>query len=263
MNRVTKKAWYALCLLFVNVGMHVAYGQNAATDHELFSQANELYKKDDFAKSYTTYSNIQHKTPVVHYNLGNCAYKMNKLGTALLHWRRAENDWGVWDRDEVTKNIAIVRKQLKERESKEPKEKTAFVSVIGTVRSCSNWTTSLIRTIPLLYLQIIVLLLWLFLFLYAQYLYRNRYKVMFFAFFVILTIASSMLVLKYSFIYRKQLVVTQPSAPILSGPGSTFATLGQLPEGSEAVIIKESGDYYKIRINGTTGWMSKQAAGQI
>jgi hypothetical protein len=263
MNTMMKKLFIELCIIFITGSCALCMGHNSATDTDLFLQANECYKKGDFAHAYDNYDHIQGKTPIIHYNLGNCAYKLNKLGYALLHWRRAENDWGLWDRDDLIKNIAIVRKHIKEKTNKAAKEPTILASVMNGLRSSGGSIISLVRAIPLIYLQLFVLIMWLLLFIYLKNLYRHGRKSIIYLLFILLTISAATLILKYSFCYRKQLVITHTPATLMSGPDNTFAALGQLSEGEEAVIIKKSGDYYKIRINGTTGWIHKQSANQI
>jgi uncharacterized protein YgiM (DUF1202 family) len=59
------------------------------------------------------------------------------------------------------------------------------------------------------------------------------------------------------------IVITTP-AHLTSGPQkSGFAVLGQLKVGQKADILGESGDFYKIRINSTTGWIDKQVVEKI
>lgn len=233
-------------------------------DQELFNQANELYKKGDFAKAYDLYAHIKEKSPIVHYNLGNCAYKLKKFGYALVHWRRAERDWGFWGREELLNNIELVKQEMSvTTEHDQQDEQTFFHIVLNFFKSLKSSFISLSKAIQLFHLQLFVLFIWLILFTYLRYLYRRKKKILITVLFLLQAFSASMLAMKYSFLFKEHLVVLKTPAFVTSGPGSNFATLGQLSECQEAAILKESENYYKIRFNGSIGWIDKKVVEKI
>jgi len=238
---------------------------NAATenrsDEALFAQANEAYKKGEFALAYDNYQKITNKGSAVHYNMGNCAYKLSKYGYALLHWRRAERDWGFFGREELNKNIELVKRQISPQQT--PQEVNGLSAVIDFFKTSKNAFFAASRATTLFHLQIIVLLMWICLFCYLHYLYKRKQKIVIFTLFLLQAVFTFMLAIKYNSQFREFAIITSPQATLLSGPGSTFTQLQRLPEAQEAVIIGSSGDYYKIRVNGRIGWLTKTSIEKI
>lgn len=101
--------------------------QTARADdcQSLFLQANEQYKKGNVEQARTLYQKIVNKSPQVYYNIGNCEYRLNHPGYAMLYWRRAERDWGIWDRDDLVKNIELLKKSFS-RHQHEPNKTLSF-----------------------------------------------------------------------------------------------------------------------------------------
>lgn len=235
------------------------------TDITLHAQAEEMYQKNDFARASQLYQRIEHKTPSVYFNLGNCAYKTDKLGYALLYWRRAERDWGLFGRRELLQSIDLIKLKtatpnLKVTGVNQPYSKV----VINALIVAENHVISMIKAIPLLHLQILVLILWAILFLYVRCFRKKRLAFLIYSLFALLAISASMLAFKYSLQLQNQLVVIHANTPLLSGAGSNFAPMGHLPEGQEADIIKESGQFYRIRVNkNIIGWIDKQFVEKI
>lgn len=250
--------------LFMVCSFGLSYGQKTVDSQTLFNQANELYKKGAYAEAYQHYLQIPDKTSSVHYNLGNCAFKLNKLGYALAHWRRAEKDWGLWGREELLKNIDLVKNQVSEIKVTDDEQEQSFLhALLDWARATKNSFFSLIRALPLLYLQLFVLLFWIILFVSIRYLYKKGHKVIVSVLFFFLAISAIMLAFKYNFMHKERIIVIVPSAELSSGPGKNFTVLSHLPEAQEADILKESGGFFKIRVNGQLGWIEKNAVEKV
>jgi tetratricopeptide (TPR) repeat protein len=233
-------------------------GAYAYDDVALNAQAEELYLKNDFARAYELYQRISEKTPSVYYNLGNCAYKMDKFGYALLYWRRAERDWGLFGRDVLVKNIDLIKQKTSTAQQKELVELPYPKVILNFLTTIQQTLLSMVKAIPLFHLQLIVLILWVILFLYMRMFGKRKQMALICVLFGFLAISAWMLALKYSFQHQKRLVVLYKNTPLLSGPGTNFAPKGHLPEAQEADILKESGEFYRIRVNKHTGWIDKQ-----
>lgn len=246
-------------LLLLFICFNAAYGESDNFEIS-FAQANELYKQGDFVKAYDLYLQIPNKSCAVYYNLGNCAYKMGKPGYALLYWRKAENDWGLFGRDELLKNIALVKKKaLLDEES----EQSIVHALKDVLISSKNSFISLIRAIPLFSLQLLVLLLWIFLFVYLRYLYRRKQRAIIIALFCFQALFAFSLAIKYNLQSFRHLVVIKPGAKLFSGPGDNFATLGHLSEAQELVMLKQTGTFYKVKVNSVIGWVDKNFVDKI
>lgn len=241
----------AFLLCFTASGLSVQAEHH--NPHEVFLYGNELYKKGDYAEALRQYELIQHKNPHVFYNMGNCSYKLKKLGYALLYWRKAEYDWGISGRDELLKNIELVKKELA---PDAPGKKISGIKKASEV--LSNQAISLIKAIPLLWLQLAVLLMWLFLFLYLHYLHRRGRAFIIAFLFFFLALAAGMLTLKYGINFRQYGVVVVNQGILRAGPGDTYKTLGEVSQGDEIRIFKKADDFYKVTARGTIAWISEK-----
>ena len=235
------------------------WGNSAVNYQEIFLQANEHYKKQEYQQAYDLYSRIEYKNPQTHYNLGNCAFKLGRLGRALLHWRRAEQDCGIFDREELLTNINLVKKKLGLLESKEKKGATdnPFMHLIRFCKKTTSSFSSFVRSAPLLLLQIMFLLLWGFLLLYVRYLYRRHHKIILVLLFACVAMSGAMLATKYGNLYRQYGVVVAEGR-LYSGPGENYQFLGTAQEGQEGEIKRMVDDYYKVKIGSIMGWLHQK-----
>lgn len=90
-------------------GLTLAFG---STD-SLFDQANKLYDAEQFDSAATLYSETLRRhgeSSVLLYNLGNCAYRMNRLGESILYTERAAR-LAPRDRD-IRANLDYLRTQI-------------------------------------------------------------------------------------------------------------------------------------------------------
>jgi hypothetical protein len=240
------------------------YAQQTPEPIDLFVKANEFYKNGAIKHAYELYQKVTPQTPVVHFNLGNCAYRMGNFGMALVYWRRAEWNWGFQDRESLQNNIALVQEKLRGVSSAD--EEQTFLTMLRTsTRLMYKRTLSYAKSLPTLYVQLIFLFLWLI--CCFGYAYRNKTKIICYAWYgctIIFVAFGCLVAIKMVAASRQQLIIIKTPANLTSGPQkSGFAALGQLKEGQEADILGESGDFYKIHINSTTGWVDKQVVEKI
>ncbi len=233
-----------------------------ADSEESFLLATQAYKSGDFSKAYEEFAKIPEKNAAIHYNLGNCAYQQGKYGYALLHWRRAERDWGFFGREELSANMKLVRKKISVSEG-EQKDQGPLVTILSSGKALKNACVSTIRATPIIWLQILVLLLWMVLFGALRYLFRHKHKIIITFLFISQVLAAGMLALKYNYTLKMSGVIVEKTVPFMSGPGKTYTQIMLLPEAKECVILKESDGYYKVKTNGSVGWIQKSAVGVV
>jgi tetratricopeptide (TPR) repeat protein len=241
-------------VMLVMVSSCVFGGEQDAT---LFGQANAYYKQGKFDQALEAYSQIADKNSQVYFNLGNCAFKLKRHGYALLYWRKAERDWGIFNRQELLENISLVRKTTTESDQSVVRQGPIF-AMLHAIQNWKNNCASLIRATPLLIFQVLFLLMWLFLFGFLRMLYRKKHTILIWCLFFLMASSGSLLVLKYSFNFRTFGVVVSQKVSLFSGPGENYQRLGTLPEAQELVIQRESDDYYKIKIGRQIGWVNKK-----
>jgi tetratricopeptide (TPR) repeat protein len=82
--------WVVLAFCLVLPGARFAYGDEVARD--AFLRGNKLYQAGDFAGALSAYEEVASRgltAPELEYNLGNAALKSGRIGSAVLHYRRA------------------------------------------------------------------------------------------------------------------------------------------------------------------------------
>jgi tetratricopeptide (TPR) repeat protein len=224
----------------------------------IFEKANMLYKEGKHEDAMELYKKIPDKSAAVNYNLGNCAYKLNKLGFALLYWRRAEKDWGFFGRTELLNNMKLLREQLKPLKTEKQKD-----LVLIKAKNLHLHIASFIRATPLFIFQIVFLFFWIFLFVFIRNLLVRKKRLLIGTLFTFIAISGLMLVSKYNFEYKQFGIVTVNNAKLLSGPGDNFQVLSSVQEAKEVIIQKTSSGFYKIKVDGLIGWLSQEAIEKI
>jgi tetratricopeptide (TPR) repeat protein len=228
-------------------------------DSSLFYKANELYKEGKVDKALSLYQNIKDKSAHVYYNMGNCAYKLEKYGYAILYWRRAEKNWDLFDRSELLHNILFLKQQLKMGETPKPITTTKLSGIKSFFAFGTLYFFSLFKALPLVFFQLLFLLLWVILFSLLRLLFFYKKIIIIYSLFTITALSGISLAFKYN-IENKNYGVTLTSTQVNSGPGENFQTVCSLPEGKEVVLGKKSGQYYKI---GHLGWAKDTNIEQI
>jgi len=232
---------FAFMSVFASVYCETSYD-------ELFSAANKLYRENKFKEAMKRYTQIPHKSSIINYNLGNCAYQLGKLGKALVYYRRAEKEWGFLNRGELLDNMLLVKKRLKQDES---------------VYGMKEWLTSLLRASSLGMLQFIFLSIWILLFLVLKPLSRRRQKLLIVPLFFLVAIFGTLLAIKYSFEAQRYAIAIRADSKLLSGPDKRFQVLSVISEGQEMTITKVSNGYAKIKNGSHIGWIEKACIEEI
>lgn len=245
------KNYYLLVGLFswLTLSINLCTGTNY---QEMFLKANEFYKEGKFEQALKLYEQIPNKNAQVYYNQGNCTYKLGKQGQALAFWRRAEHDWGLFNRTELLNNIALIKKQFKKNQHQQD---SPFEGIKETTASIKNAIMSFIRALPLVNFQFIFLIMWILSFIYLRYLYRRHQKTIIFILFSINLMCGIFLALKYNFELREHGVIINKQATLMSGPGKNYQVIGELPETCEVTLQKYTDGFYKIKIGSIIGWV--------
>jgi len=77
-----------LVLLFILI-FSSSFAQN---NKELFTNANALYKEGEYQRAISFYEQLANNNLVsseLYYNLGNCYYKLNKVGPSIYNYEKA------------------------------------------------------------------------------------------------------------------------------------------------------------------------------
>lgn len=228
----------------------------ATNYREIFFKANDLFKEGKYEQAYDLYEKIPNKSSRVHYNLGVCAYKLGKKGYALAHWRRAEKDWGLFNRVELLNNIDLVLS--KDAAHDGDKDTASAVTPKERLDRFSNKIVSAVRATPLLWLQLLFLFLWIFAFVYLRYWYKQRQKFLIVIVFFAIVVSGMLLAIRYNFDLRQHGIVVTQHAAVYSGPGDNYQKLTTFTETNQVLIKGESDGFYKVKQKGVIGWLDKK-----
>jgi ABC-type glycerol-3-phosphate transport system permease component len=240
--------------LFFFMGMFFSLNAQISHDQKLFLQANELYSMGKIEEAYNLYKHIKPINQATLFNEGMCAYKLKQYGKALACWRKAERYWSIFNRFDLVRNILKAKNRGVLDEQGKSVSPHIFLQAL---------CLSLIISIPTIHLQLLVLLLWAFLFVFLRRLYRKKQTFLIFIAFLLLCLSASTLAFKYSLARKRMIVTTLNDVPVFSGPGRNFALLGHLPDAVETAILKESGEFCKIRTSSVTGWIETRNIEEI
>lgn len=249
---------YWQSLFFKNIALvfllHTSCFSLDAQDTERFVQAGEQYKQGHYEESYRMYQEIGKPTARVYFNMGNCAFKLEQNGRALWHWKQAEERWGMFDREDLDNNIALIKQKLAVATHK--KAGKPLPTIISTVERY-------VHAIPLLALQLIFLLFWTLLFVYVKKLLKQKRRLFVALLGICVFINGGLLLYRHIQANCLRGVVIVPKAILYSGPSTTYQKIGELPEGLAVRIERQRQDFYKVRTKGQFGWVAHTTLGVV
>lgn len=230
-------------------------------DNSLFAQANQSYLQKDYAKAADIYQNIindGNENAFVYYNLGNCYYRMNKYGLAILYYEKAKliepND------ESIKKNLIIANNKIIDKI--QPIQKVFFLQWIDDITSSVSLNALTWASIILFWLVFISLA---FQFYFPKVIHKKILFISAIGFFVFFIIFSFLSYQSYEkFQNTSNGIILVNSVYVKSSPDAASTDLFILHEGTKFEIIDKVSDWVKIKlVSGATGWVDKSAYSQI
>ncbi|MDD5772601.1 MAG: tetratricopeptide repeat protein [bacterium] len=218
---------------------------------EVFKAGNNLYEKSDFTGAIEKYqmvigSGVKNKT--VYYNLGNAYYKTNKLGLAVLNYKRA---YKLSPRDkDILANLAFLREKIVDQIKYEKPVPQIMWDKVIFLLSLNEWTL----------LCLILYLLFMSLLIYSILKRDVDSEAIFYRNLIFIIFSISLIFFISSYLNNKQLeaVITAEEVEVKNGPGENYSKGFILHEGMEVNIENDSGDWVEIILpNGLKGWVEK------
>lgn len=234
---------------------------NAQDEIKLYQQGNQLYREGEYEKAVDCYLDVYkmgYESGALYYNIGNCYYKLDEIGKAILFYERA-------------------KKLMPGDEELDFNLKLANLAVVDKIEPLPTFflfrlLNGFFHLIPKPYLIWFVAVLYLLfiIFLILRILSHNEsLKRMCLR----LSILFLVLLFVFGFSLFKQITeeITQEQAVIMvdeidikGAPSETATTLFTLHEGTKVHIDKESGDWYEILLaDGKVGWVEKDVLERI
>lgn len=216
-------------------------------------RGNQLYEQGNFEAATQLYEQLVSqgvRDPALYYNLGNAYYKQGSVGQALLNYTRAAR---LAPRDpDVRANLALARSQVVD------KYESGTVSPLdGLLTFVQYWLTLDELAGLALLLWALCALLWL---IYMRLTTDTLRTFLRSALLVsALFLAGSALSLG-GILYTEQrwppAIVLSSELPVVSGPGSQYATEFTLHAGAQVSLLERRGDWVRIALPGEQfqGW---------
>ena len=245
-----KKIFYIIILIF-----QVSLAQNA------FEQGNQYYQKENFQAAISSYESIINsgkESADVYFNLGNCYYKLHKVGPAVYNYEKAlllnPND------QEIKTNLDFARKMAIDDIKIIPK--VGFHKLIQDFTSTYYYDT---------WAWIAVALALVFFLFFLGYYFSGttlKKRIFFTGMFVILlgiTLSVSAGIFERNRLENeKPAIVFAETAPVKNEPKTTSPDAFILHEGTKVYILESIANWKKIELTDeTTGWIESSAIKEI
>ncbi len=232
----------------------------AETPEQVFDAANEAYDAGRYRDAVDGYARVLRygvEDVRVEYNLGNAAFKLGRVGEAILHWERAYR-LDPTDGD-VRANLAFARGLLQDRiDAPDPTGALAFV------RNVQNRIGPDRQAVGLLVLGwgLAALLSWC----WARPGGFTPPAAWVLAGLLLVgaVVGVSWWTTKERLETRHLAVVVVDAADVLAGPGENNAPLVTVHEGLTLRVRSERGDWIQVGLpDGLNGWVRRRAVGIV
>ncbi len=232
-----------------------------ADPKQLFDEANAAFQQDNHSLAIQKYQQLVETgitNSEIYYNLGNCYFREQQIGKAILHYERAKV-LAPRDKD-ILHNLEVAKSHLKDELEVLP----AFFlnrwwKSLRTIFSVTVWS---VLGIIMLWLAIAGLALWL---VGAS---RSHRKWGFSAGWLFLFIS----ILPFALAFSKSAfqkdsgtaIIMQEEIPLRSAPDEESAEIILLHEGTKVVFLDAIGAWHKISLSdGEVGWLPDSALEEI
>ena len=242
-----------LCLL------GIAMGQSGTK--YFFEQGNQAYREGNYEAALEWYRKIVDsgfEASQVYYNMGNCYYKQDRTGLAVLYYEKARK-LNPNDR-EINENLQLANLKVKDRIELPPQFFLfAWWDQMMTFLNISQ----LARLTLVFYVTAIALLIALFFLRPGGMRRATLYALVGFA---ILTLFSTYVLLSNIHVAKNRVeaVVLSSSINVLSEPNENSTDIFLLHEGAKVVLDEQRGEWVKISLpDGKAGWVRQAYLGVI
>lgn len=232
----------------------------AESPEETFERGNEAYEKGDFAAASEAYRTVLQYGIVdarVDYNLANAAFRLGRLGEAILHYERAQR-LAPTDAD-VASNLALARSRCFDRvETPEVAAPVRLARAVGDRLGPDRQALALLA------------LAWAVAGLVAWRTARpgGWNAAAGWALAALLFAGALGVVSWYTTWMRlegvRRAVVLEPSVEVLAGAGANNATVFIVHEGLTVEVRQEQREWVQVSLpNGLHGWVPRDALGFV
>lgn len=228
---------------------------------ELFKEANDAYRAEKYQDAISLYKNILsqgYDHSELYYNLGNCYFRLNQIGQAMLYYEKARK---------LNPNDADLKYNLE----------LAGLKVVDRVELpprffLFTWWDTLKDYFSLNKLAILIILLFNFSILcliIRMFLKSGKFRTLL----VSLTSVTGLLFVLFAYIFilrvndfrnKPEGIILSPSVTVLSAPDENSTDVFILHEGVKVALEEQRDSWVKISlVDGKTGWIKYKVLGII
>ncbi len=196
-------------------------------------------------------------------NLGNIAYKNGEFGKAMLYWKRAEMEAGIFSRVNILNRIDLLKQiTLNGSFGLFGQDKT-YKRHFKKLKFVKDYFVSIVRTLPYWIIKLLFLFLWIVVFFYIRKLFRSKQKLVILLLFFITCLLGLIFVLRHKLDFKNYGVVISKQVEVFSGLGSGYPVISILPIASVVRIENKANGCYKIRNQRTVGFVDQKCVEKI
>jgi tetratricopeptide (TPR) repeat protein len=256
LNKFMLIAYLMLACVLCNLSAVSAQDAPAQDVNTIFFKANEAYNRGKFQEAARLYEtalqNIQNG--YLYYNLGNCYFKLGKLGQSVLNYRRAQRLIPRFE--DLISNLKYAR-----RETKDKIEARSYSQVLKKI----FFWYYLFSKKELI--GVFLVLNFAFFLAAGIRIYSKadfaRWCLILLSIFYLISGASALSRI-YHERYSREGVVIAEEVPVRSANGINNVVLFKLHAGTEFLVREFKGDWLKIELlDGKKGWIQTRGAGII
>jgi hypothetical protein len=212
------------------------------TNQELFLQANDAVKKNDFDQAYGLYDAIDPKGEAVWYNMGLCALAEKNYYNALRMFASARRYATFNSYPLIMEHYYQARHAL------------GVPNDISALQKISMKCTQCSLLMPLIGWQLIAWCLWLFLILCMTVCKRRRIGASLIVL-PLLVFTLSMIFFQYRLINTVYIVIKNPVVKAFIGPDEGFSSSFVLKQADEVPLVETHKGWYKVHKGSNVGWI--------
>jgi len=226
-----------------------------------FEEGNRLYREGRYEQALQAYKSILEsglESGFVYYNIGNCHYKLNRIGPAILYYERAAR-WMPNDPD-LRANLALANLAVVDRiEPVRPFFLLRFSRWMMRLLTVEEWI-GLTTVLYLIFMTFTILRI------VTRKPRARRILSRFGAVSAILFLLAGLVLLARlrSDARFAEAVIMRPEVVVMSGPGEETTEIFTLHEGTKVSLDSRSGEWVEIILaDGKVGWVRAEVLEEI
>ncbi len=244
-------------LLLTAIMMILIGGLFAQDSESTFNEGVKAYEAGDYQTALEQFSSLVFKhieNADIYYNIGNCYYRLDDLGDAILNYKRALRIDPSHARAQNSLNFALTQIQDKQN----PEQEDVVSGMLGKINRLISLNALAIIVVALLAVVVLIVVIMI-------VFYRGREKSVPLFFF---TIAMVLLIIVGIFGWARwrhyqdnnEAVLLADTAIGYSGPGQEYTRVFTIHEGHVFQIMKKEAEWSQIKLrNGLGGWVRSAA----